>query len=136
MKDGKRGGDEPLVEHGSDTPNEQFPSTRESRLCGRLHKAPARAAEGEEALTDSWLGGGAVHPFWKYLGARVAGVSQGAPGPDGHGDEGRMAAVMAQGSACRTPCHGGVVMAASAQNDVSRLCSMLQSMSSASARQV
>ena len=46
------------------------------------------------------------------------------------------AAVMAQGSACRTPCHRGLVVAASAQHDVSRLCSMLQSMSSASARQV
>ena len=46
------------------------------------------------------------------------------------------AAVMAQGSACRTPCHRGLVVAASAQHDVSRLCSMLPSMPSASARQV
>ena len=46
------------------------------------------------------------------------------------------AAVMAQGSACRTPCHGGLVVAASAQNDGSRLCSMLPSLSCANACQV
>ena len=46
------------------------------------------------------------------------------------------AAVMAQGSTCRTPCHGELVMAASAKNDVSRLCSMLPSLSCANACQV
>ena len=46
LKGGERGGYEPLVERGANSPKEYLTSTRESRLCERLHKASARAAGG------------------------------------------------------------------------------------------